>query len=63
MNDDTPKQRRVEVDLIFLERTFRSRAKAEELLSPERDAGTINPTDYEATVRCVIRVQCTMAAS
>lgn len=59
MNDDNnspPKQRRVEVDLIFLERTFRSRAKAEELLSPERESGTINPTDYEATVRCVIQV-------
>ncbi|KAH6917295.1 hypothetical protein BKA70DRAFT_1555834 [Coprinopsis sp. MPI-PUGE-AT-0042] len=53
MNDDnssSQRPRRLEVDLLFLERTFRSRAKAEELLNPEREAVTINPSDYEATV-------------
>lgn len=53
MNSDSSSTppRRLEVDLIFLERTFRSRAKTQELLNPEREAGIINPGDYEAAIR------------
>ena len=59
MNSDSSSTppRRLEVDLIFLERTFRSRAKTQELLGPEREAGTINPGDYEAAIRYTSQVR------